>query len=90
MPVPTKELIPEVFGSISSQIIDIVSDGQGYYSDELLEKIKCHQKTLYRELGKLKRQGLILSKTMPEQSEKLGKPKNSKVYFKQPDSKDLR
>lgn len=90
MPIPSEELIPEVVGSISSQILDILKDKQGYYSDELMEKIKCHQKTLYRELGKLKQRGLILSKTMPEQSEKLGKPKNSKVYFKHPDAKDLK
>lgn len=90
MPVPSEELNPKVFGSISSQILDILKDEQGYYSNELLEKIKCHPKTLYRELGKLKRRGLILSKTMPEQSEKLEKPKNAQVYFKHPEAKDLR
>lgn len=82
MPIPKEELSYEVVGSISKQILETLDDEQGYYTDELLAKIKCHKKTLYRELGKLKRRGLILSKTMPDQSKKLGKSVHAQVYFR--------
>lgn len=90
MPVEEKDLEPDVYGSVYDQILDILSDKQGYYRKDLEEKIDCSPYHLYRVLSKLKRKGLIVCKSMPKESEKRGYSKNSKVYFKTPKSLDLR
>ena len=89
-PVEEKDLEPKQYGNISNQILDILNDKQGYYKEELLKRIHCSHYHMYRVLSKLKRKGLIVSKTMPKESKKRGLHKNSKVYYKTPDSLDLR
>jgi DNA-binding MarR family transcriptional regulator len=90
MPVDQQNLEPEVFGSVTNQVLTLLSDNRGYYVKDLLQKIGCTPSHLYRVLGKLHRKGLILSKTLPGESEKQGKDKRSKVYYKTPQSRDLR
>lgn len=81
MPIKRENLDPTVFGTVEDRVLEILSDGQGYYSKEILEKVKCNPDYLRIVLARLQSSGHIYSKTLPEQSKLQQREPHSKVYF---------
>lgn len=63
MPVERSEIYPDYWGSVEQQVLDILSDGKGYYFNELLEKITCTPIFLRTVMPRLQKKGHVRGKS---------------------------
>lgn len=76
MPVERADLETDYYGSVEQQVIDILSDGRGYYFSEILAKVQCTAVFLRSVMPEVQKKGYVRGKSRANK-----KTGEWKIYF---------